>query len=124
MIRRLIRIDHKLSYTILSLIEVFWGLWYMNPALQDSLARQFICPTTYFDPPVLLGLAAVALGVFSLITIHSKFYRRFFGILHIMFWSYVTFSILLGGVVSAGAPLYIVLLASSILFYVVSGLGD
>lgn len=103
--------------------ETFWGFWYLNPLLKNFIDTQSL---TYFDPPTLLGIFAVILGVTTLYAnVKSiEFGRTFFGMIHIAFWSYVMISLGFESWASAGIPLAAVLIALSMFLYVLQQLEE
>lgn len=113
----------RAGYMFLGVAEAFWGLWYLNPVLKNLIDTQSLL---YFDPPTLLGVFALILGIATLYANVQTivFGKTFFGMLHIAFWSYVMISLGLESWASAGIPLAAVLIALSMFLYVLQQLEE
>ena len=120
--RYLILTKPRIGYIFLGAVEVFWGLWFLNPIFQTYLNSQSL----HFDPPAVIGVFAVVLGAATIYAnIKSMtFGRTFFGILHVIFWSYVTALIGFGSWLSSGIPLYIIMVFMSMFLHVLLKLGE
>lgn len=117
----------RAGYIFLGVAEAFWGLWYLNPFLQHALEEQaHLNLHLYFDPPTILGIFALVLGVSTLYANIKalELGRVFFGMVHIAFWSYVMISLGFESWISAGIPLASVLIALSMFLYVLQQLEE
>lgn len=112
----------RIGYLFLGAVEAFWGIWFLNPLLQNYLSVQSL----HFDPPTAMGVIAFALGAATLIAAIKRVQwgHRFFGVVHIVFWSYVTISVGFESWASSGMPLYLSLVAASMFFYIVQRMGE
>lgn len=104
--------DHLL--TVLGVTSVVWGLWYANPIMRDFLDARVI----YFEPPLIVALFSLVLGILSILPIIRKRMRRLLGVSHIIFWCYLTIFLLLTLPGSSIIPLSAMMTVLSSLVYV------
>ena len=80
------RLSQESILMFLGLASLFWGLWYINPVIRDVIDGRY-----YFEPPIIVGMLAVLLGIASLLCKHKLVVSS----IQIMFWSYLTIFLLL-----------------------------